>query len=351
MTMRPLSNSVSIPTGFARSASGAVLMLPLLATLACSAAGQGTDFGAGGSGAGSSGSGASGTLSSGTLSGQGGGFNFDAGGDGAVSSGCQYVDLLFVTDNSVSMSDHQVALAGQFPAFVDAMISKLPPNVDLHVAMTTTDFYGGSSCSESTINCKTGQTPQEVLDHYLKPTDGDTGTNGEQGRFFQWDGKYYYATNTSNPDPGFKTWFSAAATQAGETGCSYEFMSAAAAYAAHPANDATNQGFFRDENGVLLVFILTDEPDKSMEGVQVYHDMLTAKKPNCGGDACIITAGLIDPCITNAMVGDTLWGFMNSFGEPPIYGDIEDHANYINVVGDALAQVVKQTCDEISIPH
>ncbi len=124
--------------------------------------------------------------------------------------------------------------------------------------------------------------------------------------------------------------------------------SAAAGYAAHPANSAENMGFFRDENGVLVVVVLSDEPDKSPEGTQAYKDMLTAVKSKCGGDACILTVGLINPCIEN--VNNSLWEFLNAFGEPPIWGNLKDPAQYTNVVGDALAQVVKQTCDDVSIP-
>jgi hypothetical protein len=174
--------------------------------------------------------------------------------------------------------------------------------------------------------------------------------NGEQGRFFEHAGQAFFSASLSDPDPTpLKTWFAAAAVAAGETGCSFEMASAAAGYAAHPANSATNSGFFRDENGVLLIVVLSDEPDKSPEGTPVYRDMLTAVKSGCGGDQCILTVGLIDPCVEN--VNNVLWQFLNAFGEPPIWGDLDDPSQYNMVVGDALAQVVKQTCDEIAVPR
>jgi hypothetical protein len=281
--------------------------------------GGGTDAGGGGGGGGA-----------------GGGENFNS---------CQYVDLLFVIDNSPSMGPYQAALAQAFPGFVDAIYDKLPAGTDVHVGITTTSFYSGS-CSETTMNCMSAQTAQEIEAHYIKPTQGNTGTNGEQGRLYQHAGKYYFAANTADADrTPLKQWFSAAATAAGETGCSYEMASAGAGYAAHPANAATNAGFIRDENAVLVVIFLSDEPDKSPEGTAAYNAMLAAAKQQCGGNACIVGAGIINQCVKN--VNNTLWQTLNSFGEPPIIGSINDMANYSKVVGDALAAVVQQTCEDI----
>jgi hypothetical protein len=274
-----------------------------------------------------------------------GGGSGSGSGSGDVAEGCQYVDLLFVIDNSPSMGPYQDALAAAFPSFVDAIYDKLPAGVDVHVGITTTSFYTGS-CSESVSNCVSTATPQQINDHYLKPTAGTTGTNGEQGRLFQYMGKKYFAANTSDTDRApLKQWFSAAAVEAGESGCSFEMASAAAGYAAHPSNAASNAGFIRDLNGVLVIIFLSDEPDKSPEGTAAYHAMLTTAKQGCGGDACIIAAGIINPCTMT--VNNVIWQTLNAFGEPPIIGDIDDTANYSKVVGDALAAVVKQTCESI----
>lgn len=348
--VRDLPRLVRRTTSGDRSrALGALLSLSL-AGLACTATPGTQPTGApGGSGGGTS-SANGGQGGSGTSSAQGGDdLGFDGGlPDGSAPQSCQYVDLLFVIDNSPSMGKYQEELAAAFPSFVDAMFGKLPADVDLHVGITTTSFFTGS-CSESVTNCVTTATQQTILDHYVKPTDGDTGTNGEQGRFFEWEGKAFFQANTSGADQAaLKSWFTGAAVAAGETGCSFEMMSAAAGYAAHPANSATNGGFFRDEGGVLLVIFLTDEPDKSPEGTTTYADMLRGVKTRCGGDECILVAGLVDPCIQN--VDNVLWQFMHAFGEPPIWGDLEDSSQYSKVVGDALAQVVKQTCDEIGTP-
>lgn len=265
-----------------------------------------------------------------------------AGGD--AGPGCVAVDLLFVIDNSPSMGEYQAALAAEFPRFVDAMYAALPVGTDLHVGVTTTSFYVGG-CAESTVNCESAASSGEIAAHYVTPAEGNTEENGGQGRLFEWQGKSFFAVDTAEPSTELSAWFTGAATAAGEDGCSFEMSSAAAGYVADPANAASNAGFLRDEGAVLVVIVLSDEPDKSIEGSAAYHDMLTAAKAGCGGDACIVAAGILDQCV--AGVDDTVWQFLHSFGEPPIIGDIEAPEAYAQVVGDALAAVIGQTCDDL----
>lgn len=267
-----------------------------------------------------------------------------------AAKGCTGVDLLFVIDNSASMGKHQEDLSAVFPDFVDAIIAALPPGTDLHVGLTTTSFFDGS-CSESTVNCVSQSSEQEILNHYTPPTDGDNGENGEQGRLFDWQGQHYYALNTDDDPSGLKSWFTAAATAAGETGCSFEMPAAAAGWAADPATAPTNGGFIRDAGAVLVVFVLTDEPDKSPEPVSQWADKLIAAKQVCGGADCILASGLVpDKCYNNA--GDaTLKTFLESFAAPPFTGDIDGDPNdYAMVVGAALAGVIQEKCEEIEPP-
>ncbi len=271
--------------------------------------------------------------------------------------GCGAVDVLFVIDNSKSMGQYQMALADAFPKFVDAMIANLPQKVDLHVGITTTDFFctmpGDSCCPDAcpigNTQCQIGSTPEE-LDQlsmfYVPPTQMDNMTNGAQGRLFVHEGMAYFQTNTSADPAPLKAWFTGAAIAAGEQGSSLEMPVAAAAYTASPANAAANAGFLRDKDSVLLVFFLTNDPDASLEPLQTYKDMLLASKTACGGDACILTAGLIKSCVPAE--NQKLWQFMKGFGEEPIWGDIEDKAGYVDVVGEALAATLGDAC--INIP-
>jgi len=258
---------------------------------------------------------------------------------------CNFVDVLFVIDNSLSMGDYQAQLALAWPTFVDEMWTNLPAGTDLHVAMTTTSFYDGS-CSEGVFNCVTTASDGAIQDHYIPPGMGDTGVNGEQGRLFEWNGQRYFSAVVGEDSGDLKLWFSQAAVQAGETGCSFEMMSAAAGYALHPANAAVNDGFLRDEGAVLVIIVLTDEPDKSPEGASTYYDMVVDAKAGCGGDSCVVITGIVDQCIEG--VNNELWQFFNQFSNfvTPV-GDIDSPGDYAQVVGTALAQVIGETCDQI----
>lgn len=257
---------------------------------------------------------------------------------------CNFVDILFVIDNSLSMNEYQTQLALAWPTFVDEMWANLPPGTDLHVGMTTTSFYSGS-CSESVFNCQTTASAGAIQDHYITPDAGNTGTNGEQGRLFEWNGQRYFESVVGEDSGDLKLWFSQAAVAAGETGCSFEMMSAAAGYAFHPANAAFNDGFLRDEGAVLVIVVLTDEPDKSPEGAATYHDMVVDAKVGCGGDDCVVITGIVDQCIEG--VNNGLWQFFNQFPGFVPTGDIDQPTDYAAVVGSALAQVIGETCEQI----
>ncbi|MBZ5712364.1 hypothetical protein [Nannocystis pusilla] len=272
--------------------------------------------------------------------------------------GCGAVDVLFVIDNSKSMAQYQSALAEAFPQFVDAMIANLPESVDLHVGVTTTDFYctgaGQECCPDNcpvgNTQCQIGTTPEEVeaIDkYYVPPTSGDNGANGAQGRLFVHEGLSYFATNTDDDPAPLKAWFTGAATAAGEQGSSLEMPVAAAAYATSATNAVANQGFLRDSDTILLVFFLTNDPDASVEVLSTYTAMVREAKADCGGDACILTAGLLKKCVPDE--NQKLWQFMKAFGEPPIWGDIEDKAGYVDVVGDALAATIGDACIHIPV--
>jgi hypothetical protein len=276
-----------------------------------------------------------------------GGIKLDVGSPdfpGGTQDYCNFVDILFVIDNSLSMGDYQLQLALQWDDFVGAMWDNLPPGTNLHVGMTTTSFYDGS-CSEAVFNCVSTASAAQIDAHYIPPTEGNTGVNGEQGRLFEWNGQRYFEAIVGEDSSDLEQWFSQAAVAAGETGCSFEMMSAAAGYAFHPANAAFNDGFLRDEGAVLVIIVLTDEPDKSPEGAATYHQMVVDAKSGCGGADCVVITGIYDQCIEG--VNNTLWQFFNLFPNFTADGDIDAPADYANVVGAALAQVIGETCEQI----
>ena len=263
--------------------------------------------------------------------------------------GCEFVDFLFVIDNSESMATYQMALTEQFPDFIGAMYDALPPSTDVHVGLTTTDFDVGCDDSEATQNCQSTATLDEVNMHYVRPDMLNDGGNGTQGRLFEYAGQTFFET-TSDDDPAALTaWFSDAAVAAGEEGCSFEMPVAAAGFAAHPANAVTNQDFIRDESALLVIFFLTDEPDKSPESKDLYGEYVLDAKEDCGGEACVFVSGLIPACTLD--VNQKLWQFMGLFSEEdPQWGDIELTGDYSTVFGDALAGAIGEACANVPIP-
>lgn len=266
---------------------------------------------------------------------------------GVMVSGCQAIDMLFVVDNSSSMQTYQEALGSAFPSFVEAMFAEVPPGIDIHVGITTTDFDTQCADAEATANCQTSSSFDEVSAHYNPPTMGNDGGNGSQGRLFEYSGQRWFEASSTDDPAELTQWFSAAATAAGESGCSFEMPVAAAGFAAHPANADTNAGFIRDEGALLVIFFLTDEPDKSPESETIYADMILEAKTACGGADCVFIGGLAPSCIVD--VNQKLWQFMEVFREDPPFADIVQVPMYETFVGNTLATAVAEACANIPV--
>ena len=324
-----------------------------------SAGSMGTGGGATGGATGASTASGGGASTGGASDGGGTGPKFDvgggatAGGDGGPDSGCTAVDVLFVVDNSASMTTYQQALTAAFPTFVGAMVANLPPGTDLHVGVTTSSFCDpGNNPGHAETNCVAAEDNATIQSAFITPDQGTVSGNGYQGRLVSYQGQTFGAADTSDATAiaALSEWFGGAAA-VGSNGCSFEFNAAGAGYAFHPTNDMANSGFLRDEGAVLLIFVLSDEADQSgdVADLGALHDMVTAAKAGCGGDTCIITGGLLSEwCTPNQSATYT---FLSSFGEDPVWDSIGSPfgppPDYTQVVGDALAQVVAQTCDQI----
>jgi hypothetical protein len=320
-----------------------------------------------------------------------GGPIFDVGGaetDGSSgcvegNCGCTMVDVLLVIDNSTSMRSYQQSLAAAAPGFADELIANLPPGTDLHVGVTTTSFYQGGGTSPGEGNCEpyyegAGMMSRDDLyDYYWTPDVMEFAENGAQGRLFEHQGKRYFEMNTGDDPAAMTSWLVGAITGPGEGGSVWEMVAAGGAYPFHAANDDHNAGFLRDEGAVLVLFLLTDEVGNSPEDVAVYHDLVVQAKQGCGGDKCVVSGGIMQPCLKTAT--DTrIFPFLASFGSEPIVGDIgpelddcfEDceqgeidfcdaagvtctdllqgkGTDYSEVLGATLAQSIAQTCAEI----
>lgn len=278
--------------------------------------------------------------------------------------GCTAVDILFIIDNSGSMFIHQQRLAEVFPRFVDVMIDALPAGTDLHVGITTQGgFWKGAGSGSWSSGCVSDASPYPG--GYMPPTEGANGSNGDQGRLYEHEGRRYFEINTSDDPQPLKDWFSTAATLPAADSPQQdqvELLAAAGAYPFHPANDATNAGFLRDEGAVLLIFYLTDTSDITPEDADSLANIVRDAKAGCGGDDCILTGGMVSPTAHCLAEYPRLDEFLNAFGKPPVaLGNIDGPGggwppaaapieDYEAVLGDALANVVSQTCDEIPPP-
>ena len=277
---------------------------------------------------------------------------------GMTTSGCNAIDLLFVIDNSASMNTYQMALSAAFPSFIDALWEALPPDTSVHVGITTTDFGspGCSGANEGTAACQSTATASEITMHYDTPENAPSNINGAQGRLFEYSGQNFFEASTNDDNAALETWFTGAATAAGENGCTFEMPVAAAGWAFTSPNvgevNSTNDGFLRNEGTVLLLFYLTDEPDKSPESVTIHRDRVLAAKQGCGGDQpddiCVVTAGFIPSCTID--VNQKLWQYMIAFGEGEDdvrWGEITDTTAYDELVGTVLADTIAEVCQAI----
>lgn len=279
----------------------------------------------------------------------------DGTGDGTIpATGCAKVDILFIVDNSASMGQYQVRLTEEFPTFIDAMYGALPFSTDLHVGITTTTFAGPFECTENEVemNCQSSATFETINGNYIKPTVQDLGINGAQGQLFTFDQKRYFETTTDQDPAALTTWFTGAMTMAGENGCTFEMPVAAAGWAFDGLNAATNAGFVRDEGSLLVLFFLTDEPDKTPDSKNDHVNRVLSAKSECGGENCVVVSGLIDPCVAVPTTNNKLWQFMKAFDDmnEPLYGDIIDTQEYGNLVGATLGQTIADACDLVPVP-
>lgn len=162
------------------------------------------------------------------------------------------LDLLFVVDNSSSMTDNQTALATNFPRIIDAL-SSLPGGLpNLHIGVVTSDMgtsSAGDASPASSISGCTGTgmngqlvTDPAIADRYISDVAAADGTR------------------TRNYTGELRDVFAQLA-EVGDAGCGFEqHLRAMQAALVSPAN----AGFLRPDAN-LAVVILGDEDDCSVE--------------------------------------------------------------------------------------
>ena len=192
------------------------------------------------------------------------------------------LDLLFMVDDSSSMSPLQTKRAAQMPAFMQALVDTTTGQLpDLHVAVVSQSMGGGAWANVN--QCGSGAHP------------GDDGAKFQQGPGGAGSGacpalhagETYLksgdgtAANPPNYDGDIGTVFQCMALL-GDQGCGFEAQFAAVYYAlakAHDPNDKDNGGFLRDD-AVLAIVMLTNEDDCSV----AYNSLLLDPGVNSATD-------------------------------------------------------------------
>jgi hypothetical protein len=200
------------------------------------------------------------------------------------------VDLLFVVDNSGSMSEEQRSLIEEFPRLVSTLATgdldgdgegDFPPVTSLHTGVVTTDLGGGpvmgAGCPEVGDDgiLRTGRTP---------PPDG---CDSEYPPFLMW-------TPETDTVDSFAHRFGCVA-EVGTGGCGIEQPFEAALKALTPSDsdirfmsdrpgnaDRENAGFRRDD-AILGIIFVTDEDDCSIREPELFDpDSATYfREPRC----------------------------------------------------------------------
>ncbi|MEZ4454768.1 MAG: hypothetical protein R3B09_35285 [Nannocystaceae bacterium] len=168
--------------------------------------------------------------------------------------GCKNVDLLFVIDNSGSMSDEQSNLVNSFPGFVSTMQMQLQTAMSYHVGIVTSDadIFNNAPCNQ--------------LGGLVTRTAGANSSN--QNCLPYASGKNYM---DENDDLAQK--FQCAAL-VGTAGDGNEQPMSAMGLALGPGLNspgACNDGFIR-KDALLVIVVITDEEDD--------HEVVDACTPN-----------------------------------------------------------------------
>lgn len=197
---------------------------------------------------------------------------FDSGIDFPTLYICDAVDILFVIDNSDTMSEEQVNLIANFPKFIQRIDAIEPTLTSYHVGVVSTDLGAGPYEYQGTGPCLPG---------------------GDQGKLkHQPQGvgcAVSYPKYLEGPKLGLAEDFGCIA-QLGHSGCGFEqpFEAALKALTEQPYNE----GFLR-ANAPLAIIFIADEDDCSAADPGLYDP----DDPNGGAlpSRCVLASDKLHP--------------------------------------------------------
>ncbi len=194
------------------------------------------------------------------------------------------VDLLFVVDNSESMSHEQANIARNFPKLIEALRShELGPDgsgrpctptdrsgcqiPDLHIGVVSSDLGVGSFAGIAGLDSCSAQGDRGILQHQAR----DPTCTPPKDRYISYrDGETNIPGESSDPIEHLKQAFGCIA-RLGTGGCGFEQP----LEAARLALDTRNPGFLR-ESALLAVVLITDEDDCSARDSQLFDPRQTS---------------------------------------------------------------------------
>jgi len=181
---------------------------------------------------------------------------------GAVTASPK-VDILFMVDDSASMTSMQQKMLQQIPTFIQSL-QALPQGLpDLHLAVVSSDLGAPSDVGAAGLRCS--QTGGDNGNFFNAPEGTCTATTLQAGATFITDNASGTTKNFTLADPaGLAAVFQCIALL-GSDGCGFEHQLASVARAlgadGHAA-PAQNVGFLRDD-ALLAIVLLTNEDDCS----------------------------------------------------------------------------------------
>jgi len=258
---------------------------------------------------------------------------------------CRAVDVLFVVDDSASMSDQQASLIASFPGFVRGMREQLGSAPSFHVGVATSDAYRANAPGCTAIGDLVTQT-------------GGGGASNTSCGPFNSGGRFM-----SDAEPDLSARFACAA-QVGTGGDDDERVMRALLDAVSPARNAPgacNAGFVRPDS--LLVIVLISDEDDVRDGCTDESGFERCESYGSGGlpddwfaeisehrdPASVVVLSLIgrragNPC--GAVVASRLLGFARRFGDNGYVGDVcaESYDTFFRealpVIGDACVNLI-----------
>lgn len=182
------------------------------------------------------------------------------------------LDLLFVVDDSSSMSDKQAHMIESFPKFMDQLTSLPAGMPNVHIGVVTSDM--GTRAEDGTTAPGVGGTVGGCNGQGKAGALQNANATTLSGRFIS-DVEAGSGGRMQNYTGELRDVFSAIAT-VGSSGCGFEQHIAATKAALDPANTA-NAGFLRPDAN-LGVIVLADEDDCS----QAHAGLLTSDTTQLG---------------------------------------------------------------------